>query len=337
MRVLVTGGAGYVGSVSVERLVASGHDVTVLDSLVTGHRAAVVDGARLVQGTLRDREGLERLLREQRVEAVLHCAARSLVGQSAAEPNLYYAENVVGGVGLLDAMLGAGVERLVFSSTAAVYGAPEVVPIPEDAPVAPINPYGETKRTFEGAMRWYGDAYGLRGVALRYFNVAGASERNGEQHDPETHLIPNVLAAALGRRELTVFGTDYPTPDGTCIRDYIHVEDLADAHLAALELTARPGPATGRSGSGPGGLTVCNLGSGSGFSVLEVIRAAGSVVGRPVPYQVGARRPGDPPALVASNGRARELLAWAPQRGSLDEMIGSAWRWLQAHPEGYPA
>ena len=353
MRVLVTGGAGYVGSVSVERLVASGHDVTVLDSLVTGHRSAVVDGARLFQGTLRDRDGLERLLREARIDAVLHCAARSLVGQSAAEPALYYTENVVGGIGLLDAMLGAGVERLVFSSTAAVYGAPEVVPITEDAPVAPINPYGETKRAFEGAMRWYGGAYGLRGVALRYFNVAGATERNGEQHDPETHLVPNVLAAALGRRRLTVFGTDYPTPDGTCIRDYIHVEDLADAHLAALELTARPGPATGSPGSGPGaehpepgggdpapgrgGLTVCNLGSGSGFSVLEVIRAAGSVVGRPIPYQVGARRPGDPPALVASNARARDLLGWTPRHGTLEEMIGSAWRWLETHPEGYAA
>ncbi len=352
MRVLVTGGAGYVGSVSVERLVASGHDVTVLDSLVTGHRSAVVDGARLVQGTLRDRDGLERLLREERIDAVLHCAARSLVGQSAAEPALYYTENVVGGVGLLDAMLGAGVERLVFSSTAAVYGAPEVVPIPEDAPVAPINPYGETKRAFEGAMRWYGGAYGLRGVALRYFNVAGATERNGEQHDPETHLVPNVLAAALGRRQLTVFGTDYPTPDGTCIRDYIHVEDLANAHLAALELTARKHPTTGSPGSDPGserpepgggdptpghgGLTVCNLGSGSGFSVLEVIRAAGSVVGRPIPYQVGARRPGDPAALIASNARARDLLGWTPRHGTLEEMIGSAWRWLETHPEGYP-
>ena len=251
MRVLVTGGAGYVGSVSVERLVAAGHDTIVLDSLVTGHRAAVVDGARLVHGTPRDRETLESLLRRERIEAVLHCAARSLVGQSVAQPALYYGENVIGGVGLLDAMLAAGVERLVFSSTAAIYGVPESVPIPEDAPLAPINPYGETKRTFEGAMRWYGEAYGLRGVALRYFNVAGASERNGEQHDPETHLVPNVLAAARGRRNLTVFGTDYPTPDGTCVRDYIHVEDLADAHLAALELTARPAAVSG-GGSGPG-------------------------------------------------------------------------------------
>ncbi len=347
MRVLVTGGAGYVGSVSVERLVAAGHHVVVLDSLVTGHAAAVPEGARLVRGTLRDRDLVERLLRDEEIEAVLHCAARSLVGQSIVEPALYYAENVAGGTGLLDAMLAAGVRRLVFSSTAAVYGSPEIVPIPEDAPLAPINPYGETKRTFEGAIRWYGDAYGLRGVALRYFNVAGASDRNGEQHDPETHLIPNVLAAARGRRELTVFGTDYPTPDGTCIRDYIHVEDLADAHLAALELTAgvMPVPGAGRSGSGdaggdrgpgvPGGLLACNLGSGSGFTVLEVLREAEHVVGHEIPYAVGPRRPGDPAALVASNDRAHELLEWTPRRGSLEEMIGSAWRWLEKHPEGY--
>jgi UDP-glucose 4-epimerase len=331
MRILVTGGAGYVGSVTVERLVRAGHHVVAIDSLVTGHRDAVVPEARLVEATLRDRETLERLLREEGIEAVLHCAARSLVGQSVAEPALYYGENVAGGIGLLDAMVASGVGRIVFSSTAAVYGVPSSVPIAEDAALSPINPYGETKRTFEGAIRWYGEAYGLRGVALRYFNVAGASERNGEQHEPETHLVPNVLAAALGRRALTVFGTDYPTADGTCIRDYIHVEDLADAHLAALEMT-------GAGSSSPGaGLTVCNLGSGTGFSVREVIRAAETVVGRAIPYATGPRRPGDPPALVASNDRARELLGWVPRRGSLDEMIGSAWAWRLAHLEGYAA
>jgi UDP-glucose 4-epimerase len=329
MRVLVTGGAGYVGSVSVERLVRAGHRVVAIDSLVTGHRDAVVPGARLVQATLRDREALEILLREEGIEAVLHCAARSLVGQSVAEPALYYGENVAGGIGLLDAMVATGVRRIVFSSTAAVYGAPSSVPIPEDAVLAPINPYGETKRTFEGAIRWYGEAYGLRGVALRYFNVAGASVRNGEQHEPETHLVPNVLAAALGRRSLTVFGTDYPTADGTCIRDYIHVEDLADAHLSALELTGELTPSPGP------GLAACNLGSGTGFSVLEVIRAAETVVGHAIPHATGPRRPGDPPALVASNDRARELLGWVPGRGSLDEMIGSAWAWRLEHPEGY--
>ncbi len=336
MRILVTGGAGYVGSVSVERLVRAGHHVVAIDSLVTGHRDAVVSGARLVEATLRDREALERLLREEGVEAVLHCAARSLVGQSVAEPALYYGENVAGGIGLLDAMIATGVRRIVFSSTAAVYGAPSSVPISEDAVQAPVNPYGETKRTFEGAIRWYGEAYGLRGVALRYFNVAGASERNGEQHEPETHLVPNVLAAALGRRSLTVFGTDYPTADGTCIRDYIHVEDLADAHLSALELAGAGSSPPGADSPSPGGgLTVCNLGSGTGFSVLEVIRAAEAVVGHAIPYATGPRRQGDPPALVASNDRAREILGWVPNRGSLDDMIGSAWAWRLEHPEGY--
>jgi UDP-glucose 4-epimerase len=347
MRVLVTGGAGYVGSVSVERLVQAGHHVVVLDSLVTGHRGAVSPSARLVHGTLRDRAAVERLLQDEDIEAVLHCAARSLVGQSVAEPALYYAENVAGGIGLLDAMVATGVRRLVFSSTAAAYGVPESVPITEDVPPAPINPYGETKRAFEGAMRCYGEAYGLHGVALRYFNVAGASEKNGEQHRPETHLVPNVLLAALGRASLTVFGTDYPTPDGTCVRDYIHVEDLADAHLSALELTGHcgggpdktsdllgTGAATGSAGAG--GLTVCNLGSGSGFTVLEVVRAAEVVVGHAIPHALGPRRAGDPPALVASNARARELLRWTPRRGSLEEMIGSAWAWLRAHPGGYP-
>jgi UDP-glucose 4-epimerase len=350
MKVLVTGGAGYVGSVSVERLVEAGHETIVLDSLVTGHARSIVDGARLIRGTLRDRDALERLLRDEQVEAILHCAARALVGQSVVEPALYYAENVEGGIGLLDAMVAAGVRRLVFSSTCAVYGAPDLVPIPEDAPLSPISPYGETKRTFEGATRWYGAAYGIRTVALRYFNVAGASVRNGEQHNPETHLIPNVLAAALGSRALSVFGTDYATADGTCIRDYIHVEDLADAHLAALELTvgqgrradaaradaARAEAALADSGQARGGLTVCNLGSGIGFTVFDVIRAAEAVVGHPIPYEVGPRRAGDPSALVASNGRARELLGWAPRRGTLEEMIGSAWRWLAAHPTGYP-
>ena len=348
MRVLVTGGAGYVGSVSVERLVERGHAVTVLDSLVTGHRAALHPGARLVEGSTRDRDLVERTLREGRIDAVLHCAARSLVGQSVDDPALYYAENVAGGVALLDAMRAAGVGRLVFSSTAAVYGEPASTPIMEDQPPRPVNPYGETKRAFEGALRWYGNAYGMRSIALRYFNVAGASGRFGEDHRPETHLVPNVLAAALGRRELTVHGTDYPTPDGTCVRDYIHVEDPADAHLAALELLADPGawrravstpggtPAPHPDERPPGGLLVCNLGSGSGFSVRQVIEAATRVVGREIPFAVGPRRAGDPPVLVASNDRARDVLGWTPRRGALEEMIGSAWAWHQAHPAGYP-
>jgi UDP-glucose 4-epimerase len=319
VRILVTGGAGYIGAISVERLLAAGHDVTVLDSLVTGHRDAVPDGARFVEGSLGDRAMLDRLLGDVPFDAALHCAARSLVSQSMDDPALYYRENVIGGVALLDALRAHGVDRIVFSSTAAAYGAPDKVPIRENAPVRPVNPYGASKLAFEGAMGWYA-AYGLRSVALRYFNVAGASERLGERHDPESHLVPNILTAAAGGPPVTLFGDDYPTADGTAIRDYIHVLDLADAHLMALELTERMEP----------GIEICNLGSGAGFSVRQVLDAARAVVGRPIPHQVGPRRTGDPPVLVASNRYAAELLGWRPQRGSLDEMIGSAWR-LVAH------
>lgn len=329
MRILVTGGAGYVGSVSVERLLEAGHEVTVLDDVSTGHAASVVPGARFVRGSFGDRAAVTETLRDAGIEAVLHCGAKSLVGESMRDPAGYYGTNVVGGIALLDAMRDAGVERIVLSSTAAVYGIPGTTPIPEDAPLRPINPYGESKRTFEGAMAWYGSAYGLRSVSLRYFNVAGASEVNGERHDPETHLIPNVLAAIEGGPTLTLFGDDYPTPDGTPIRDYIHVLDLADAHLAALEATA-PGDARA---AVP---LVCNLGSGGGFSVREVLTAAEQVVGRPVPHVIGPRRAGDPPALVAAIERAAEVLGWLPMRSSLEEMIGSAWDWRQAHPHGYP-
>jgi len=323
MRILVTGGAGYVGSVSVERLLEAGHTVTVLDDLSTGHATSVVDGAELVDGSFGDRDAVAGLLRSANIDAVLHCAAKSLVGESMADPASYYRHNVAGGVALLDAMRDAGVDRIVFSSTAAVYGVPEATPIEEDAPLRPINPYGETKRTFEGAMAWYGTAYGIRSVSLRYFNVAGASEVNGERHDPETHLIPNVLAAIEGTRPLTVFGDDYPTPDGTPIRDYIHILDLADAHLAALEATAPGDPRTDRP-------LVCNLGSGGGFSVREVLAAAHEVTRKPVPHTVGPRREGDPPVLVASIERAAEALGWRPRRSTLEEMIGSAWSWSQA-------
>jgi UDP-glucose 4-epimerase len=325
MRVLVTGGAGYVGSISAELLLAAGHSVTVLDSLVKGHRAAVPEQARLVEGSTGEQDLVERTLREDGIEAVLHCASRALVGESVAEPALYYRENVGGGLALLDAMRSVGVERIVFSSSAAVYGAPQSSPISETQALRPVNPYGETKRVFEGALDWYSRAYGLQAVALRYFNVAGASERYGEDHHPETHLIPNLLASLAGGPPLTIFGTDYDTPDGTCIRDYIHVEDLAAAHAAALELT----------GTSPPGTVVCNLGSGSGFSVFEVLRAAEQVVGQRVPHELGDRREGDPPVLVASNELAATLLGWHPRRGSLEEMIGSAWRWRQRHPRGY--
>lgn len=318
MRILVTGGAGYVGSVTVERLVEEGHTVVVLDTLVTGHRESVVEEAHLVVGTLSDTEAVVALLKEHRIEAVLHCAARSLVGQSMQDPGLYYAENVVGGISLLDAMREADVDRIVFSSTAAVYGEPEKVPIRETAPTGPVNPYGASKLALEGAMGWY-SVYGLRSVSLRYFNVAGASGRFGERHDPETHLIPNVLQAARGGPELTIFGQDYPTRDGTAIRDYIHVLDLADAHIAALELTQDL----------DAGTQTCNLASGSGFSVRQVLEAAREIVGRPIPHQFGPRRAGDPPVLIASYDKATEVLGWQPQRGSLREMIGSAWDLLQ--------
>lgn len=324
MKVLVTGGSGYVGSVSVEALVAAGHEVVVLDDLSTGHDWADLAGSRLAIGSYGDRARLEELLRGEAVEAVLHCAARSLVGESMTDPARYYRDNVAGGIALLEAMRTAGVGRLVISSTAAVYGSPEATPIPEDAPLRPINPYGETKRTLETAAAWYGRAYGLRSVSLRYFNVAGASARNGEAHDPETHLIPNALAAVAGDgRPLTVFGDDYPTPDGTPIRDYLHVEDLADAHLAALEATAPGDPRTAEA-------LVCNLGSGGGFSVREVLAATERVVGRPIPHVVGPRRAGDPPVLVAAIDRARDVLGWTPRRSTLEAMIGSAWRWRQA-------
>ncbi len=339
MRILVTGGAGYVGSISVERLLAAGHDVTILDDLTTGHRAAANPGARLVVGSCADGAAVTALLERERIEAILHCAARSLVGESIADPAKYYRDNVAGGVALLEAARAAGVRRIVFSSTAAVYGTPAATPISEDAPLAPINPYGETKRTFEGALRWYAAAYGLRSASLRYFNVAGASQRNGEVHDPETHLIPNVLRAAEGRGPLTVFGTDYPTPDGTCVRDYIHVEDLADAHLAALEATAPGDPRTAAEEApddpARARALALNLGSAAGFSVREVIAAAERVVGAPIPQTHGPRRAGDPPVLVAANERAREVLGWTPRRGSLEEMIGSAWAWRRRHPNGY--
>jgi UDP-glucose 4-epimerase len=329
-RVLITGGAGYVGSVSAAAFVDAGHEVIVLDDLTTGHRGAVPSGAAFRQGTYVDGPALARLLEAERIEAILHCAARSLVGESIREPAPYFGENVAGGVALLDAARAAGVDRIVFSSTAAVYGTPDSTPIPEDAPLRPINPYGESKRAFESAMAWYGRAYGLRSVSLRYFNVAGATDTHGEVHDPETHLIPNILRAADGLAEATIFGDDYPTPDGTCIRDYIHVADLADAHLLALDATA---PGDHRTAEP----LVCNLGNGGGFSVREVLGAAERVTGRSIRYTVGSRRTGDPPVLVARSTKAAEILGWRPSRPELDEMVGSAWAWRQAHPRGYDA
>jgi len=327
MRILVTGGAGYVGSVSVEHLAAAGHDVVVLDSYATARPGANLAGAAVVEGTYTDRAAVAALLREQRIDAVLHCGARSLVGESIREPALYFRENVAGGIALLEAMRDAGVERLVISSTAAVYGVPASTPIPEDAPLRPINPYGESKRSLEATADWFAVAYGLRAVSLRYFNVAGAGPTNGERHEPETHLIPNAIRAAAGGPPLTVFGSDYPTPDGTPIRDYVHVLDLAEAHRLALEATA---PGDARTG---GHLLACNLGSGVGYSVRQVLVEAERVIGRPIPQAAGQRRAGDPPTLVADITRARDALGWGPARSSLEEMIGSAWAWWSAGRE----
>jgi UDP-glucose 4-epimerase len=313
MKVLVTGGAGYIGSVVAARLLDAGHEVVVLDDLSTGHRDAVPEGARFERAGLDD----ARRVLDSSFDAVMHFAAKSLVAESVAVPSAYWHNNVGGSLALLDAMRLTGVDRIVFSSTAATYGEPETMPITERTPAQPINPYGQTKLAVDGILSGYAPAYGLAAVSLRYFNVAGAYGRLGERHDPETHLIPNILAAAAGGAPVTLYGDDYPTADGTAIRDYIHVLDLADAHLAALELTER--------------MEVCNLGSGTGFSVRHVLEVARAVVGRPIPHQYGPRRIGDPPVLVAANRRAADLLGWRPLRGSLDEMIGSAWR-LVAHP-----
>jgi UDP-glucose 4-epimerase len=334
MHILVTGGAGYVGSVSVEAFLEAGHEVTVLDDLSTGHRGAVPPGATLEVGSYGDAAAVTALLERHRIDAVLHCGAKSLVGESMVDPAKYFRGNVSGGIALLDGMRAAGVRRIVFSSTAATYGMPERTPILESDPVRPINAYGETKRCVEAAIEWYGEGYGLRSVILRYFNVAGASRVNGEQHEPETHLIPNVLLMAEAGRDITVFGDDYPTPDGTCIRDYIHVEDLASAHLAAVLATDPTDPRTGAA-SGPCRPLICNLGNSKGFSNREIVTAAESVVGHEIDVKVGPRRAGDPPILVASSERAMRELAWRPRHAGLEEMIGSAWAWRRAHPVGY--
>ena len=325
MKLLVVGGAGFVGSTSVEHFVESGHEVVIYDNLSSGHRAAVPDGARLVIGDIDDRARLGEILSDG-VDAVLHCAARSLVGESMADPGLYYRVNVAGGVELLEAMKETGVTRLVYSSSAAVYGEPRRVPIAEADRTEPINPYGATKLAFEGAMRWFCAAHDFRAISLRYFNVAGATERNGEDHDPETHLMPLVLRVAAGEAtHVQIHGQDYPTPDGTCIRDFLHVRDIAVAHLLALEAT----------GEGDASLEVYNLGSAAGFSVREVVEAARRVTGRAIPARPVKRRIGDPPVLVASSRRARRELGWQPKHSSLEQMLADAWAWREAHPDGY--
>lgn len=321
MRVMVTGGAGYIGSVVTEALVARGHDVLVYDNLAKGHREAVDPEAAFIEADLLDREALRRALSDHGIEGVIHLAAESLVGESVIDPAKYYRANVTGGLVLLDAMREAGARLLVFSSTAAVYGEPARQPIEESDPTAPTNPYGETKLAFERALAWYGAAYGLRSVSLRYFNAAGATERRGERHDPETHLIPLVLQAALGELpQVVVFGDDYPTKDGTCVRDFIHVSDLSEAHLLALRALAAGQPGA-----------IYNLGcGGDGYTVREVIEAAREVTGVDIPVRVGPRRAGDPAALVASSARIARELGWRPAQQDLREIIASAWRWMRA-------
>jgi UDP-glucose 4-epimerase len=323
MHVLVTGGAGYIGSVVVEELIADGHAVTVIDNLSKGHRAAIAPDAAFVRADLHDCLRLRELFETAEIDAVVHLAADSLVGESVRDPGKYYRNNVVAGIGLLDAMVAAGVQRLVFSSTAAVYGEPRVQPIDESAIARPSNPYGETKLAFERALAWYESAYGLRSVSLRYFNAAGATERCGEDHHPETHLIPLVLQAALGQiPHVTLFGDDHSTPDGTCIRDYVHVRDLARAHVLALATPTRAS-------------TCYNLGCGGvGSSVREVVDVACTVTGATIPVKVGERRPGDPPVLIASTARIQQELDWRPRQGDLGEIIESAWRWMRDHPRG---
>lgn len=327
MKVLVTGGAGYIGSVVTEELVAAGHEPVVYDSLYKGHAAAVVAGAEFVHADLADGVTLRKTLTEGRVEAVVHMAADSLVGESCEKPEKYYRNNVINGVGLLNAMCDSGVNRLVFSSTAATYGEPEEQPITETAPNNPTNPYGESKLALEHAMRWYASAYGLRCTSLRYFNAAGASEACGEDHITETHLIPIALQTAAGSRDyVEVYGDDYPTPDGTCVRDYIHVIDLARAHLLALGALAEA----------EAGSRVYNLGcGGSGYSVNQVLNVAREVTGKHIPVRVGPRRAGDPAVLIASSEKIKRELGWTPAFQDLRVIIDSAWRWMQAHPRGY--
>jgi UDP-glucose 4-epimerase len=323
MKLLVTGGAGYIGSIVARQLLAAGHEVIVLDNLERGHREAVPAAARLVVADLREREAVEQAVREG-FDGVLHFAALALVSESVSHPERYYRTNIGGTLNLLDAMIGAGVPRLVFSSTCAVYGQPDHVPISEDAPPRPANAYGASKLAVDGMIGDFCLAHGLGAVSLRYFNVAGASDDAGEDHDPETHLIPNILRAAIGRNpHVDVYGTDYPTPDGTAIRDYIHIEDLSAAHLLALD------------GARAGEHRIFNLGNGSGFSVREVIAAARNVTGAEIEVHEAPRRPGDPAKLVAAGGRIRAELGWEPHKPRLEQMVGDAWRFMQARPEGY--
>lgn len=323
MRVLVTGGGGYIGSIATERLLFRGHDVVVLDNFGRGHRDAVHPDAEVLSIDLRDAEAVAAGVAGRKLDAVLHFAALHLVPESVEKPSEYYRTNLIGGLNLLDAVRQAEIPRFVFSSTAAVYGEPDRLPIVEASAKQPINPYGRSKWMVEQILSDFSARYGINYAAFRYFNVAGASARFGEDHRPETHVIPVALQVLLGKRDVfSVYGTDYPTADGTAIRDYVHVEDLVDAHVDVL-------------GQLNISLGAINLGSKSGFSVQEIVDAVQRVTGKELPVQIGPRRAGDPAALVADSTRAVELLGWDPRRSTMDAMIGSAWEWMQRHPEGY--
>jgi len=324
VNILVTGAAGYIGSVCSEVLVSRGMSVIALDSLLEGHRAAIPPSAAYCNVDLGDRGALEVVFQQHKIDAIMHFAAEALVAKSVREPSIFYATNVASGVNLLDAAIRHGVKKFIFSSTAATYGEPEIVPIPENHRKAPINPYGKSKLTFEGILADYKLYTGLDYATLRYFNAAGATKERGEHHRVETHLIPRVLdAAAGGIPHVDVFGTDYPTPDGTCVRDYIHVIDIADAHVRALEEIAKV--------SGE----AFNVGNSRGFSILEVIAAAERVTGLKIPRKLGPRRPGDPAVLVASKEKLKKMLGWEASHSTLEEIIQSAWAWKQKHPHGY--
>ncbi len=324
MKVLVTGGAGYIGATTVRSLLADGHEVIVYDSLGKGHREAVPAGVPLIVGDVADRVLLDATIQERRPEAVLHFAAFIEAGESMQAPEKYFRNNSATTLTLLEAVLANGVDKFILSSTAALYGEPRRIPVEETDPLEPTNAYGESKLLIERMLAWFGRVHGLRYASLRYFNAAGSDGHSGERHHPETHLIPLVLQAAAGQRSsISIFGTDYPTPDGTCIRDYIHVSDLAQAHLLALYALAKHDR------------LIYNLGNGRGFSVREVIETARRVTGVDIQAVEAARRPGDPAVLVASSEKIRRELRWVPQHPDLESIIGSAWRWMQQHPAGY--
>jgi len=325
MAILVTGGAGYIGSVMVELLREKNEQVVVLDNLFRGHRAAVDPSVAFYQGQVGDRELIKRICAEHKIEACIHFAALAYVGESVNQPKLYFQNNVEQGIALLDALLGAGVFRFVFSSTCATYGEPQYLPIDEQHPQSPTNPYGWTKLMLEKVLAAYDQAYGLRYVALRYFNASGCTPQRGEDHSPETHIIPNVLYAAMGKLpRVSVFGGDYPTPDGTAIRDYIHVADLCSAHLMALEYLRK----------GNSSETI-NLGTGHGYSVAELIEAARRVTGKKIEVKIEPRRAGDPSSLVANSDKAQRVLGWQPLYNDLETIIRTAWDWHQQYPDGY--